>query len=254
MSEQLGADFRFALERGQLSTVFQPIYRTEDMRLIGAEALMRWDHPDHGSVLPKDFIPISERDGSMVAPGAWIVSQALETLQQWRLASPAAQDLFVAVNLSPTQLLEGDFAADCDAMLARRHMVRNDLHLELTETAPIDLQRVGAQLAALHRAGFRLAIDDFGTGFSSLAYVHKLPFRTMKIDRSFVRDLPDVREARVIITSIVQLAHDLGMEVVAEGVETEAQHRFLRGVGCDYLQGYLFSPPVGADVFVAQAL
>ncbi|WP_417517837.1 EAL domain-containing protein [Minwuia sp.] len=247
MSADLTRDFRMALEREELSPVFQPIHALDTGRMAGVEALMRWSHPVHGRVEPDHFIPMSERDGSIIAPGAWMVGQALAALVGWRRHVRRADDLFVAVNLSPAQLSTGDFARDCERMLADSGLSRTDLHLELTESSPVTLDGAVGQIEALHRAGFRLAIDDFGTGFSSLAYVHKLPFRTLKIDRSFVSDLPDVREARVIVTSVVQLAHDLGMEVVAEGVETEAQRRFLIGVGCDFAQGYLYGRPMVAE-------
>lgn len=246
MPEELNGDFRLALERSQLSIVFQPICRLGDGGMAGAEALMRWKHPERGHVGPDEFIPQSERDGSILAPGAWMVERALEALAGWR-STGAAEDLFVSVNLSPAQLLTGDFATDCLAMLMRSGMKRHDLHLEITETSPVDLSDAAGQIEALHRAGFRLSIDDFGTGFSSLAYVHRLPFRTIKIDRSFVADLPDVREARVIVSTVVRLAHDLGMEVIAEGIETAEQQRFLHEIGCNMGQGYLFGRPVSAD-------
>lgn len=245
MPDELNRDFRLALERRQLSIVFQPICALEDGGLAGAEALMRWKHPVRGQVGPAEFIPQSERDGSIVAPGAWMVERALEALAGWRLAG-AAEGIFVSVNLSPAQLITGDFAADCMAMLQQSGLRRRDLHLEITETSPVDLDSAASQIESLHQAGFRLSIDDFGTGFSSLAYVHRLPFRTIKIDRSFVADLPDVREARVIVSAVVRLAHELGMEVIAEGIETEAQRAFLRECGCDMGQGYLFGRPMRA--------
>jgi EAL domain-containing protein (putative c-di-GMP-specific phosphodiesterase class I) len=246
VTSDLVSDFRGALDRDELTPVFQPIHRLSDGETVGFEALMRWQHPVHGAVGPATFIPMSEQDGSIVAPGAWMIRRALDALSRWR-RTPGGAGLFVAVNLSPAQLGGGGFAGHCDRMLSLHGLDRAALHLELTETTPLTFEHAAEEIRSLHEAGFRLAIDDFGTGFSSLAYVHRLPFRTLKIDRMFVRDLPDVRDARVIVTSVIQLAHDLGMEVVAEGVETDAQRRFLQGVGCDFAQGYLFGRPAPAD-------
>ncbi|WP_416896877.1 MAG: EAL domain-containing protein [Minwuia sp.] len=247
MNERLTEDFRMALERQELSPAFQPICELGAGRLAGAEALMRWRHPVHGAVGPDTFIPLSERDGSLDAPGVWMVEQALTALSDWR--DRGREELFVAVNLSPAQLLSDDFTGACEFLLAESGLEREALHLEITETSPVALDKAVDQIEALHRAGFHLSIDDFGTGFSSLAYVHKLPFRTIKIDRSFVRDLPDVREARVIVASVVRLAHELGMTVVAEGVETEGQRAFLDGEGCDLAQGFFYGLPMSAADF-----
>jgi EAL domain-containing protein (putative c-di-GMP-specific phosphodiesterase class I) len=245
MPEQLNSDFRQALERDQLSIAYQPICNLADGSMAGAEALMRWHHPERGQIGPSIFIPPSERDGSIVAPGAWIVRQALKALAGWR-SKGTAEGMFISVNLSPAQLSTGDFAADCETMLRKSGLDRSDLHLEITEGSPLTLDAAVDQIEALHRAGFKLSIDDFGTGFSSLAYVHRLPFRTLKIDRSFVFDLPEVREARAIVTAVVNLAHELGMDVIAEGVETESQRDFLAELGCDMAQGYLFGRPMTA--------
>lgn len=246
MPKQLDRDFREALDRDQLSIAYQPICNLIDGSLAGAEALMRWHHPERGQIGPSVFIPPSERDGSIVATGAWIVRQALKALAGWR-ARGNAESLFISVNLSPAQLSTGDFAADCELMLQKSGLERADLHLEITEGSPLTLDGAVGQIEALHRAGFHLSIDDFGTGFSSLAYVHRLPFRTLKIDRSFVGDLPEVREARAIVSAVVNLAHELGMDVIAEGVETEDQRHFLAEIECDMAQGYLFGRPMTAD-------
>lgn len=248
MQDQLRQDFWRALERGELSIAFQPICRLRDGGLAGAEALMRWHHPEQGAVGPSVFIPQSERDGSIIAPGAWAVRQSLAALRSWRNAG-RARELFISVNLSPAQLETGDFTEDCLTMMKESGLAANDLHLEITEGSPVTLDKAVGQIEALHRAGFRLSIDDFGTGFSSLAYVHRLPFRTLKIDRSFVTDLPDVREARVIVSAVIRLAHELDMDVIAEGVETEAQRSYLAEAGCDMAQGYLFGRPMAsADI------
>ena len=245
MAEQLNRDFHQALELDQLSIAFQPICMLSDGSLAGAEALMRWHHPERGQIGPSIFIPPSERDGSIVAPGRWMVREALGALAGWR-AKGAADRMFISVNLSPAQLSRGNFTADCERMLQASGLARGDLHLEITEGSPLTLDGAVDQIEALHRSGFNLSIDDFGTGFSSLAYVHRLPFRTLKIDRSFVADLPDVREARVIVSAVVSLAHELGMEVIAEGVEAEEQRAFLAEIGCDMAQGFLFGRPMTA--------
>lgn len=250
MPDQLNRDFREALGRDQLSIAFQPICNLSDGSLAGAEALMRWHHPERGQIGPSIFIPPSEQDGSIIAPGRWMVRQALAALSNWR-EKGAAEHLFISVNLSPAQLSTGNFTAECEDILRQSGLKRSDLHLEITEGSPLTLDSAVDQIEALHRAGFRLSIDDFGTGFSSLAYVHRLPFRTLKIDRSFVADLPDVREARLIVSAVVNLAHDLGMDVIAEGVETEEQRDFLASLGCDMAQGYLFGRPMTSGEIAA---
>ncbi|ANK81430.1 MAG: hypothetical protein TEF_11935 [Rhizobiales bacterium NRL2] len=245
MNISLANDFRHALDRGELSPAFQPVRRLSDGTIAGAEALMRWTHAEHGRIESAEFIPVSERTGSIHAPGAWMLEQALSALTGWRKQS-AGRSMFVAVNLSVVQLSRSDIATQCTGILNAHGIAPECLHLEVTETAPLDHPAAEEGIRALGAAGFRLAMDDFGAGFSSFTHLHRLPFDTLKIDRSFVGGLDDSRRSRAIVANVVRLAHDLDMTVVAEGVETEWQLRFLRDAGCDLGQGYLLGPPAAA--------
>lgn len=251
MSFSVARDFGRALERGELSPVFQPVRRLSDGALTGAEALMRWTHPIEGVIEPACFISAGERDGSLSAPGAWILGEALSALSEWR-GSGAPSDMFVAVNISMIQLSNDDILGHCRSLLSDLGLDRESLRLELTESAPLEPVHAAPQIRALHEDGFHLVLDDFGVGHSTLAHLHGLPFRTLKIDRSFVSGLPDDRDSRIIVESVIRLAHDLGLEVIAEGIEYERQLRFLDGIGCDMGQGFLFGgPAVASDMDAA---
>ena len=247
MSFSIAREFRQALARRELASVFQPIRRLDDGAALGVEALMRWHHGERGVIRPKVFIPASERDGSIIAPGAWILQQAVEALAGWRAARRDLGGIYVAVNLSPVQLDSPRLVETMSAHLAEHGLSPSDLHLEVTESVPLADTRAPEQLALLRGAGFRLSIDDFGAGFTSLSHLHRMAFDTMKIDRSFIADLPDHRQARIIVESLVRLASDLDMAVIAEGVETEAQRRALLDIGCEVGQGYLLGDPVAAE-------
>lgn len=245
MNFSLANDFRHALDRGELSPVFQPVRRLSDGVIAGAEALMRWTHAEHGRIEPAEFIPVSERTGSIHAPGAWMLEQALDSLAAWQRTG-AGRSMFVAVNLSVIQLSKSDIVAQCAGVLNAHGIAPECLHLEVTETAPLDHPAAEEGIRALGAAGFRLAMDDFGAGFSSFTHLHRLPFDTLKIDRSFVSGLRDNARSRAIVANAVRLAHDLDMTVVAEGVETEQQRAFLQEAGCDLAQGFLLGRPATA--------
>lgn len=247
MNFSIAKDFRHALDRGELSPAFQPVRRLSDGAIAGAEALMRWTHAEHGRIEPAEFIPVSERTGSIHAPGAWMLDQALSALTEWQKLSAAPQSMFVSVNLSVVQLAEPDIASQCVAILHTHRLSPDLVHLEITETAPLDNPAAEQGVRALGAAGFCLSMDDFGAGFSSFTHLHRLPFDALKIDRSFVAGLDASRRSRAIVANVVRLAHDLDMTVVAEGVETEAQRRFLRDVDCDFGQGFLLGPPAPAS-------
>lgn len=243
---RLENDLRQALERQELELVYQPQAGLDSGQIIGMEALLRWRHPTRGLVMPDVFIPLAEETGLINAIGAWVLHTACAQLQAWIISGLPI--LRMAVNLSARQLLQKDFAATVEQVLTDTGLPPHLLELEITESTL--MEHAEDTLLALHRLhslGVRLTIDDFGTGYSSLAYLKRFPVDIIKIDRSFVRDLPHDMDDAAIVTSIIALAHSLRLEVVAEGVETEAQLRFLREQSCDLIQGYYLSKPVSAE-------
>jgi diguanylate cyclase (GGDEF)-like protein len=248
---RLESDLRRALEQEQqLEVHYQPQARLADGKIVGMEALVRWRHPSRGMIAPVDFIPLAEETGLINPLGDWVLRTACAQLQQFIRAG--LPPLRVAVNLSVRQLLQKDFAASVEAVLADTGLAPHLLELEITESTLMEnAQDTLAALHRLHSLGVRLSIDDFGTGYSSLSYLKRFPVDIIKIDRSFVRDVPQDADDMAIVTAIIALAHSLRLEVVAEGVETEAQLAFLRGRNCDLMQGYHLSAAVPADQFAA---
>jgi diguanylate cyclase (GGDEF)-like protein len=246
---RMESDLRRALELQQLEVFYQPQASLETGEIVGMEALIRWTHPTRGNVGPNDFIALAEETGLIIPLGEWVLRTACTQLQQW--LQQGLPPLRVAVNLSVRQLLQKDFAATVEAVLAETGLPPRLLELEITESTL--MENAQDTLAALHRLrslGVRLSIDDFGTGYSSLSYLKRFPVDIIKIDRSFVRDVPQDADDAAIVTAIIALAHSLRLEVVAEGVETEAQLRFLQARQCDLLQGYHLSPAIPAGQFV----
>ncbi len=246
------SDLRGALVRGEFELHYQPRVGADTGRMRSAEALLRWRHRTLGLVAPDRFIDLLEEGGQIDDVGLWAIGSACWQLVDWR-AEGIVLDA-VAVNVSTRQLHAPDFAARVIEILQRCALPASSLELEITESVFMgEAVAAIAQLQALHDAGVRLALDDFGTGYSSLSYLHKLPISTLKVDRSFVADL-DVRDRALALTrSIVALARALHLQVVAEGVETPRQAELLRGLGCDELQGYLYSRPLPADQLAAYA-
>ena len=242
----LETDLRRALERGEIKPVFQPIVRLEDRTIAGFEALLRWDHPRFGRLNPADFIPIAEETGLIIDLGIFVLERTARELAAWQRALDVTPPIFASVNVSSRQLLRHDLLNDVKAVMTRSGVHRGTLKLELTESLIMENPEYATQiLQRIRELGAGLALDDFGTGHSSLAYLQRFPFDTIKIDKSFVR--PDARGARpTILRSIVSLAHDLGMEVVAEGAETESDTIELYQLGCEYAQGYAFGQPISA--------
>jgi EAL domain-containing protein (putative c-di-GMP-specific phosphodiesterase class I) len=225
---------------------YQPTVRLADGRTTGFEALVRWHHPDRGLVAPVEFIPLAEETGAITGIGRWVLREALRQGAVW--TAETGTPLRMAVNLSPRQFQDGDVVADVVAALAETGFPARQLTLEVTEGVLVrDVDAVVAQLEGLRALGIRIAIDDFGTGFSGLSYLRHLPADIIKIDRSFVSDLPTGRSATTLIASIVELARTLGLDVVAEGVETEEQRLALRDLDCAQAQGYLFARPEPAE-------
>ncbi|MFZ4650979.1 MAG: putative bifunctional diguanylate cyclase/phosphodiesterase [Rubrivivax sp.] len=235
-----------AFERGEFELHYQPRVHTLSGRVVSVEALLRWNHPSRGLLLPDEFLAVLEDMDLMTLVGEWVLQSACRQLAQWR--AEGLQTLHVSVNVSPRQFQQVGFAEMVSRVLADTGLPPAHLELELTESLLIaDAEGAGRILAALEACGVHVAIDDFGTGFSSLDRLRRLPVQTLKIDRGMVADLPGSERDRAIVAAIGALGRALGITVVAEGVETHAQANFLRGTACGELQGYLFSRPVPAD-------
>jgi len=241
---ELEAELRDALARGELSLVYQPEILLEDGALFGTEALLRWEHPAHGHVSPARFVPIAEQSGLIVPIGEWVLDEACRQAAHWR--EQGQDDLVMSVNLSPRQLSSPNLAASVADALADSGLPPSALCLEITESAIMENPEAAHRiLQGLRALGVRLAIDDFGVGYSSLSHLkYLLPVDLIKIDKSFVDGLLDDGDSRAIVTAIVELAHALGVQAVAEGVETAEQADVLRTLGCHTAQGYHFSRPL----------
>ncbi|MDQ2927034.1 MAG: EAL domain-containing protein, partial [Pseudomonadota bacterium] len=245
-------DLRRALAEGQLQLLYQPKVHAPSGEITGAEALMRWHHPQRGLVGPAVFIPIAERFGLIGAIGNWLIEEACRQAGVWR---DEGMRMRVAINLSAYQLRHADLADRIDAALRKHRINPQLLTCEITESVAMeDASNAIRMVEKLGAMGVNISIDDFGTGYSSLAYLRKLHAGELKIDRSFVLDLETSADARAVVDAVVKLAHALGLKVVAEGVETEAQHQILRALGCHELQGFLFARPMSAVALSAWAM
>ena len=242
---QLENALRRAIDRGEFSLHYQPQLTLDHSRVVGFEALLRWQHPELGAVSPGEFIPVAEQTGQIVAIGQWVLHTACQQMRQWHLQG--LPDVGVAVNMSAVQFRQPDLVAQVARVLESTRLPAHCLELELTEsTAMLDPEAAVTTMQALHRLGVRLSIDDFGTGYSSLSYLKRFQIHKLKIDQSFVRDLPDDPDDAGIVETIIQMARSLGLTTIAEGVETEAQHAFLQQRGCNEVQGYLLARPLPA--------
>ena len=242
---QLESDLRRALERSELTLAYQPIVRLEDQTIAGFEALIRWEHPRRGTIPPADFVPIAESCGLIVQLGLFAMQRAADDLASW-LKQIGDVPLSVSVNLSSRQLIRRDLVNDVSSVLARSGIRPRCFRLELTESLVMDNPEQSAHvLRRLSDLGIGLSLDDFGTGYSSLSYLTRFPFDTIKIDRSFVDDTSPKRD--VLLKSMVGMAHDLGLSVVAEGVTDDSDALKLRQMGCEYVQSFSFGPPLAAE-------
>jgi len=246
----LQRDLRQALGRGELMLHYQPKRHAKTGRSCGVEALLRWKHPTRGMVSPGEFIPLAERFGMISALGAWVIDEACRQIQDWQTRGLRVQ---VAVNLSVHQLRNPDLEQRIRSAIAQHQIDAALLIFEITESVAMEnvesTMRVFEQLASI---GVQLSIDDFGTGYSSLSYLSRLPASQLKIDRSFVKELDqekNAKNARAIVEAVIRLSHALNLRVVAEGVETEAQHQVLLALNCDELQGFLFARPMPPQAF-----
>lgn len=252
---ELEKDLREALLANQLYLVYQPQIRYSDHQVVGVEALLRWQHPEHGMVPPDLFIPLAEQNGSIIAIGEWVLDQACRQLREWH--DQGFSELRMAVNLSTVQLHHAELPRVVNNLLQIYRLPPRSLELEVTETGLMeDISTAAQHLLSLRRSGALIAIDDFGTGYSSLSYLKSLPLDKIKIDKSFVQDLIDDGDDATIVRAIIQLGKSLGMQVIAEGVETLEQETYVISEGCHEGQGYLYSKPLGArelSVFLKQA-
>jgi len=246
-------DLRRAIDQDELKLFFQPVVALATGRIAGFEALVRWQHPRRGLLAPGEFVTLAEETGLIDRIGAWVLETACARMRSWQRRFPATPPLTVSVNLSITQFNQIDLVGEIVETLARSGWRGGRLKLELTETALMqNAGRAAHILNQLKSAGIDVSLDDFGTGYSSLSYLHALPFDTLKIDKSFVAGMVEEGARLEIVRAILLLAHNLKMEVVAEGVETQEQLIQLRALGCEYGQGYLFAPALDAEA--AEAL
>jgi EAL domain-containing protein (putative c-di-GMP-specific phosphodiesterase class I) len=243
---ELENDLRRAIEREEFVLHYQPVVRLDDEGGVWKiEALVRWDHPERGLLDPDEFVPVAEESGLVVPMGEQVLEQACRRAVEWQRQFPRSTPLIMCVNLSARQLSRLDLAETVERVLGETGMEGGCLSLDVTETVYVStLERHTAVLDRLKAMGVEISIDDFGTIYSSLSYLKRLPADTIKIDKSFVKGLGGEVEDTAIVRMIIGLAHTLGMEVIAEGVESEEQARLLKEMGCDFAQGYHFAQPL----------
>ncbi len=251
---QMETDLRLAQQRQEFYIDYQPIVALDDFRLCGFEALVRWQHPERGLISPLDFIPVAEEGGQILQIGQWVLREACQQIAHWQVKFPADKPLYMTVNLSAKQFAQPDLIDQVRDILTETGLDPNYLKLEITESVVMDdFESAAAMLFQLRALGVRLSIDDFGTGYSSLTYLHRFPIDTLKIDRSFVTRMD--KENVEIVRTILMLAENLGMDAVAEGVETQEQMTLLRNLSCQSGQGFFFSKPMsvaGAEEIIAE--
>jgi diguanylate cyclase (GGDEF)-like protein len=245
---QLENDLRRAADRGELQVRYQPIVALQSARIVGFEALARWQHRQRGWVPPREFIPVAEETGVIGAVGRWVLAEACRQMRGLQRLRPRGPGLSLAVNVSGRQILQPDLVEQVGEVLQSTGLDPRLLRLELTESALVQNEAAaGRCLHRLRQLGLKLAIDDFGTGYSSLSYLHRMPIDLLKIDASFVQSMGSDEKNRRIVETILALGKNLGVDVIAEGVETVQQAQVLTRLGCEYAQGFLFSAAVDAD-------
>ena len=242
---ELENGLRRALENDEFIVHYQPILDLQSQRIVGFEALARWQHPTRGLIMPADFIPTAEEIGLIVPIGYWVLEKACQQISIWQKKNPSDPPLSISVNLSARQCAQSDLVHRISGILRENKLDPASLKLELTESLVVeDSASTAAMLTQLREMGVQVYIDDFGTGYSSLSYLHNLPIDTLKIDRTFISQLGNADESKEIVRTILSLAHSLGMKVIAEGVETQIQLSSLQKLNCEFMQGFLFSKPV----------
>jgi diguanylate cyclase (GGDEF)-like protein/PAS domain S-box-containing protein len=242
---QMETDLRHALDREEFFIQYQPIVNLDDFRLCGFEALVRWRHPERGLISPLDFIPLAEDTGQIIPIGHWVLVQACKQMHRWQRRYGMEHPLFISVNLSGRQFAQSDLIEQIKNTIAETRLNPRGLKLEITESVVMEnIETATQMLQQMRDLGVQLSIDDFGTGYSSLSYLHRFPIDTLKIDKSFVMEMVDNNENIEIVRTIIMLAQNLGMDVIAEGVETKEQLALLRRLKCEKGQGYYFSRPL----------
>jgi EAL domain-containing protein (putative c-di-GMP-specific phosphodiesterase class I) len=238
---------RLALDNDQFSLNFQPKYNLKEKKIVGVEALIRWNHPDIGPIPPDEFIPIAEEMGVILQIGKWVIEHACQQFSIWQ--SEGFNDLTMAINLSPHQLIKVDLVGFLKDTLDIYSIPASKIELEITETAIMSQNKISENiLTRFHDMGVTLSIDDFGTGYSSLSHIKQLPVDALKIDKSFVSDIPNDKNDIAIVKSVILLSKSLGLHVIAEGIETETQLQFLIEHNCTEGQGYYLSKPLSAEM------
>lgn len=246
----LATELEGAIAEGRLELHYQPLFAMDSQQTVGAEALLRLRSSTDELIAPNRFIPLAEESGLIVPIGEWVLKEACDQLARWRRAGADASALRMAVNVSPRQLADPGFAATVDAAVEDAGIAYQDLVLEITESVVVDrLPLIEKSFTGLTSKGVQIALDDFGTGFSALAYLARLPLSTVKIDRAFLQSVPEDKQATRLISAVIAMARELGMEVTAEGVESEAQFRFLAAAGCHLGQGFGYARPQVARRF-----
>ncbi|HEY9872509.1 MAG TPA: EAL domain-containing protein [Candidatus Obscuribacterales bacterium] len=249
---QLETDLRLALEKHEFRLHYQPIVSLQTGRIVGFESLVRWQHPQQGLVSPAEFIPVTEETGLIIPLGQWIFQEACRQLRIWQEQFPTNPPLMMSINLSGQQFSQPDLVEQIQQTIKITGLDGSSLKLEITESIAMnDVESAIAILLRLKSLDMRLSIDDFGTGYSSLSYLHRFPVDTLKVDRSFVSHMENSSENEAIVQTIIMLSHNLGMDVIAEGVETAAQQAKLQALNCEYGQGYFFSKPLPSEAATA---
>ncbi|MFC1813591.1 putative bifunctional diguanylate cyclase/phosphodiesterase [Thermodesulfobacteriota bacterium] len=244
----LETELKTALEKGQFRLHYQPIVALSSGEITGFEALIRWQHPDKGMVPPLEFISLAEETGLIIPIGLWVLEEACRQVGEWDTRLDNGRRIIMSVNISALQLKEDSFLDNLNGALVKAQLQGSLLKLELTESAIIDNpDQVDRVLTEVQKMNINTALDDFGTGYCSLSYLHRYPLNTLKIDQSFVRDIETEHKNQRIVQSTIELAHKLGMDVIAEGVQTDKELEVLRDMDCEYGQGMYFSPPLPAE-------
>lgn len=242
---QIETNLRKAIEREEFELYYQPIIELIDEQLVGFEALIRWHHPNQGLVAPGYFIGVAEESGLITPLGWWVLQKACWQMKEWQQNFSIASSLFMSVNLSSKQFLQLNLLEEINQAIKRVELPPESLKLEITESTMMrNLETTSIKLKQIQSLGIKISIDDFGTGYSSLSYLHNLPIDNLKIDRSFIKNMSNTTENIAIAKTIIDLAHNLGMDVTAEGVESAIQVKRLRRLGCEQVQGYFFAPPL----------
>ena len=237
----LERDLRLALERNELRVFYQPQVCSRSNRVVGLEALVRWQHPERGLLYPGDFLPLAEETRLVGKLSEQVIDQACRDVGRW--ISSGHSDLRLAVNLSPSQVEHPRFVETLMNRVAAHNFPADNLEIEITENVIMnDLEQISRKLKELAATGVRIAIDDFGTGYSSLNYLHRLPIHTLKVDQSFVKAIRSGEDGACIVNAIIAMAHGLKLEIVAEGVETDDQLAYLKSLGCHQVQGFFYGP------------